>query len=136
MIVVDASALIDVLVGAASATGRLADEELAAPHLLDAEVASVLRRQTLAGQMEPDQARSALDDLADLEIGRYSHGSLLDRAWQLRANVTVYDALYVALAEVLDVPLVTLDARLAASPGVRARIEVFPSRATPGSDLD
>lgn len=127
MIVVDASALVDVFVGAGSAVERLSGQDLAAPHLVDAEVASVLRRKSLAGVLDDRQARRALQDLAGLQITRHGHLGLLARAWELRANVTAYDALYVALAEALGVSLVTLDARLAGAPGVRATVEVLGS---------
>lgn len=126
MIVVDASTLVDILVGDGRATARLANEDLAAPHLLDAEVGSALRRLVHAGAVDARRAATGLDDLADLEIERYPHGTLSRRAWALRHNVTFYDALYLALAEALDAPLVTLDARLAAAPGARARVEVLP----------
>lgn len=126
MIVVDASVVIDVLVGEGRATDRLADEDLAAPHLLDAEVGNVIRRKTLAGQLDAATARQALGDFVELEISRYGHTILLPRAWELRANLTVYDALYVALAEVLEAPLLTLDGRVAGAPGLRAVIEVVP----------
>jgi predicted nucleic acid-binding protein len=124
VIVVDASALIDALVGEGRATGRLAGEELAAPHLLDAEVGNVIRRKAIAGELDPALGEQALADLAGLEILRYGHVRLLRRAWQLRDVLTVYDALYVALAETLEAPLVTLDARLAATPGTGAVVEV------------
>lgn len=123
---VDASALVDVLVGEGRALGRLAVEELCAPHLLDAEVGSVLRGKLLAGELELDVCSDALGDLQDLEVLRWPHVGLLERALELRSNVTFYDGLYVALAEHLDVPLVTLDGRLAKSPGVRAAIELLP----------
>jgi predicted nucleic acid-binding protein len=124
VIVVDASALIDVLVGEGHATERLAAEELIAPHLLDAEVGSVLRRMTLAGHLNPEDAEQALEDVGQLQIRRHEHAPLLLRAFALRENLTLYDALYVVLAEAFDVPVVTLDARLARAPGVRATIEV------------
>lgn len=125
MIVVDASTLVDVLVGVSRGSERLAGEDLAAPHLLDAEVGSALRRLVQAGVVGAGRAEVALDDLADLEIERHAHGTLTRRAWALRHNVTFYDALYLALAEALDAPLVTLDARLAAAPGARVSVEVL-----------
>lgn len=99
--------------------------ELHAPHVLDTEVANALRRVHLRGDLADRRGREALDDFVDLEIVRYPHTSLLPRIWEMRRNVTAYDACYVALAEALDVPLVTADARLAAASGHRARIELL-----------
>ena len=130
MPVVDASVLVDYLAGgeyAESTRARLlgADEALWAPHLVDAEVGHVLRRAVLAGQLPQATARAALEDLADLPLRRAAHVGLLERAWKLRSNVTFYDGLYVALAERLELTLVTLDARLRGVPGVRAVVEVI-----------
>jgi predicted nucleic acid-binding protein len=127
--VVDASVLVEYLAGgehAEQARERLlgAGEALWAPHLVDAEVGQVLRRATLLGELRAPTARAALDDLDDLPLKRAGHGGLLARAWALRANVTFYDALYVALAERLELPLVTLDARLDGVPGLQAIIDV------------
>jgi predicted nucleic acid-binding protein len=118
--VVDASVLVDYLAGgehAESSRARLlgAEESLWTPHLADAEVGHVLRRAVIAGDMPQSTARAALADLGDLPLRRAGHVGLLERAWKLRANVTFYDALYVALAEWLDMALLTLDARLAAA---------------------
>lgn len=126
MIVVDASVMVDALVGETAAGDRLDGEVLAAPHLLDAEVAHSLRRLAAQGQVDDDLAHLALLDLADLEVFRFAHGPLLDRVWALRANLTAYDALYVALAERIEAVLLTADGRLAAAPGIRARVEVVP----------
>ncbi|MDP2710936.1 MAG: type II toxin-antitoxin system VapC family toxin [Solirubrobacteraceae bacterium] len=130
MPVLDASVLVAYLSG-----GQFAHEARAAlfadtrrnwaPHLVDAEVGHALRRIVGVGELSARAARAALDDLADLPLRRVAHGALLGRAWELRANVTFYDGLYVALAERLELGLVTLDARLAAAPGVRARIETL-----------
>jgi predicted nucleic acid-binding protein len=130
LIVVDASALIEVLLGTAAASrlaGRLfADgETLHAPHLLDVEVAQVLRRYALAGALDAERGKQALEDLADFPIARYPHQPFLSRIWDLRHNVTAYDAAYLALAEVLPAPLVTRDAKLAAAAGHQARIELM-----------
>ena len=95
------------------------------PHLLDIEVAQVLRRFVAGGKVTPVRAREALDDLLDLALTRYPHGVLLGRVWELRSNLTAYDAAYVALAEALDAVLVTCDGKIAEAPGHRARIEVF-----------
>jgi predicted nucleic acid-binding protein len=130
MPVVDASALVGYLAGGEHADvvrARLLGhvESLWAPHLIDAEVGHVLRRAVRVGELQATTARAALEDLADLPMRRAAHVGLLGRAWALRRNVSFYDALYVALAEVLDLPLVTLDGRLAGAPGVRAEIEVL-----------
>ncbi len=96
-----------------------------APHLVDAEVGHALRRTVLAGELSEADARAALDDLADLPVRRAGHRGILGRAWELRSNLTFYDGLYVALAERLELPLLTLDARLARAPGIRARVEIL-----------
>jgi predicted nucleic acid-binding protein len=129
VIVVDASALLEALLRMPSADAveeRLfaPRETLHAPHLLDVEVAQVIRRFAAAGEIDSERGRSALADLADLRLSRYPHGLLLPRIWSLRHNLSAYDAAYVALAEVLDAPLVTRDRRLAAAAGHRVRIEV------------
>ncbi len=124
MIVVDASALIEVLLGGGSLADRLAWERLSAPALIDVEVGMAARRGWLHGAIDESMATSAVRDLAGLEIDRYDHRTLLQRAWELRHAVTFTDGLYVALAEHLDVPLLTLDARLAGAPGIRATVEV------------
>jgi predicted nucleic acid-binding protein len=130
MAVLDASAVVEYLLDgehAASVRRRIQANagQLGAPHLLDAEVGHVLRRSIGTGRLSEDDAHAALGDLADLPIIRVSHVGLLDRAWALRENVNFYDALYVALAERLDESLVTLDARLAAAPGIRAAIDLI-----------
>lgn len=130
MIVVDASAMLEVLLGTetgARVEDRLLSrgESLHAPHLLDVEVAQVLRRYAAAGELTPERGREALVDLADFPVHRYPHDVLLPRIWELRHNVTAYDAAYVALAEILAAPLVTCDARLASAPGHDAKIETY-----------
>ncbi len=129
MIVVDASAILEFLLrthAAASVEERLfgTRQLLNAPHLLDIEVAQVVRRYAASGDIDEERGRFALDDLNDLPLRRYPHGLLLPRVWELRRNLTAYDAAYVALAELLDAPLVTRDARLAAAPGHKAKIEL------------
>ena len=106
---------------------RLRGEELAAPHLVDIEVTSVLRRSILGGTMTEQRASQALQDLADLEIERVTHTVLLPRVWELRANYTAYDACYVAVAELFHAPVLTYDARMASAPGARCSFEVFPA---------
>lgn len=121
MIVLDASAALELLLG--SAVGRrvavrIADpsESLHVPHLVDLEIAQVLRRFVLAGSVSPARATQALDDLAQLDLDRCAHGPLMPRIWALRDNLTAYDAAYVALAEALAAPLLTCDARIAGAP--------------------
>ncbi len=106
--------------------GRLfdPDETLHAPHLIDVEVAQVLRRYAATGQIDPERCRAALTDLGAFSLRRYPHDFLLPRIWELRDNLTAYDAAYVALAEALDAPLLTRDRRLAAAPGHDARVEL------------
>jgi predicted nucleic acid-binding protein len=117
--VVDASVLVSVLAGAEHARWAQAQlsaaprRSLWAPHVVDAEVGHSLRRRVAAQQLDADDARDALVDLVRLPLRRIAHGSLLDSAWALRDNLSFYDALYVALAERLETPLLTLDARLA-----------------------
>ncbi len=130
MIVVDASAIVDVLLDLAphseGIAERLAAEspDLAAPHLLDAEVAQVVRRYALAGEVGVARARAALDDLGALQITRYAHTPFLGRVFQLRDNATVYDALYLVLAETLGAPLLTRDSSLGRVPGHDAEVLV------------
>lgn len=95
-----------------------------APDLLNTEVLQVIRRYERRHVIDETRSREAMADLADLPIARYPTLPLLERAWSMRANVTAYDAMYVALAEALDTPLVTVDARLAAAARTHARIEV------------
>lgn len=129
MIVVDASALLEVLLRTPAfdaVSGRLFEpgETLHAPHLVDVEIAQVVRRYAAAGEISQERGRAALSDLADFAMRRYPHDFLLQRVWELRDNLTAYDAVYVALAEALDAPLLTRDRRLAAAAGRRARIEL------------
>jgi predicted nucleic acid-binding protein len=129
MIVTDASALLEVLLwtpAAAAVEERLFDpgQTLHAPHLIDIEVAQVLRRYAASGQIEPGRCRDAVTDLSDFPLHRYPHDVLVPRVWELRHNLTAYDAVYVALAEALDALLLTRDRRLAAAPGHRAQIDL------------
>ena len=134
MIVLDASALVELLLGTplgrAVAT-RIADPALAlhVPHLADVEVAQVLRRFVASGELEPERGAAALEDLVELDLERHSHEPLLPRLWALRATLTAYDAVYVALAEALDARVLTCDARLSRAPGLADRVElVAPPR--------
>lgn len=97
---------------------------LQAPHLLDVEVAQVLRRYVRGGIITAERGEGALEDLSDLSINRYPHIFLMPRVWELHANLTAYDAVYVALAELLDARLVTCDAKIASAPGHHAAVEV------------
>ncbi len=99
-------------------------QTLHAPHLLDVEVAQVVRRYAANGEIDGERGRLALTDLADFPLQRYPHDFLLPRIWELRNNLTAYDSAYVALAEVLDAPLLTRDRRLASAAGHRAQIEL------------
>ena len=127
--VLDASAAVELLLNTPAGTriaSRLEDETegIHAPHLIDIEVVQVLRRHVLHGLLEDTRARRALDRWRDLDVERYAHERLLERVWQLRHNVSAYDAVYVALAEALSVSLVTGDEKLARAPGLQARIEL------------
>lgn len=128
MIVVDSSAVVDALsaaTGTEELRAHLAGEELNAPHLLDYEVVSVVRRLTLNGQMSEGRSRDLMTDFDDLPIRRWpGAGALRLRAFQLRDTVSAYDAAYVVLAEALGCPLLTRDVRLARSTGHGVRIDV------------
>ena len=129
MIVLDASALVELLlqtVIGGSLGDRLAagNNALQAPHLIDIEVAQVIRRLVRSHEVAPARGRVALTDLAEFPLDRHPHDLLLPRIWALRDNLTAYDASYVALAEALDAPLLTRDRRLAGSTGHRARIDL------------
>jgi predicted nucleic acid-binding protein len=131
VIVLDASAVLDLLLGlaphASTVAGLLRAEtpNIFAPHLLDAEVAQVLRRRTQSGTLRATDATSALAAYAVLPITRFEHLPFLDAAFALRGNATIYDALYLVLAESLSATLVTRDAGLAAVPGSKARVRVL-----------
>lgn len=129
MIVVDASAVIEVLLRtpAAQAVERhlfAPGQSLHAPHVLDLEVAQVMRKYAARGEIDGERGRVALGDLAAFRMHRYPHEFLLPRVWSLRNNVTAYDAAYIALAEALNAVLLTRDHRLAAAAGHHARVEL------------
>ena len=131
MIVLDASAAIEWLLQtpkAAAIEARLFSKTAPpgwhAPHLLDVEVAQVLRKQVAKGVMSDGRGQEALQDFLDLPLVRYPHDFLLPRVWELRKNLTAYDAVYVALAEALGFPLVTCDANIAGAPGHSAQVDV------------
>ncbi len=132
MIVVDASVLTTALADDGAAgdliRSRLSSAELTAPAVIDLEVTSVLRRLARTGRLPERRAAQALGDMVDLPFERAAHAPLLERCWELRANVTAYDAAYVALAELLDVPLLTGDERLARASGPRCTFDVLAPR--------
>lgn len=129
MIVVDAGVLLVALVDDGShgdsVRARLRDERLVAPELIDLEVLSALRGLTRLGQVVPRRANLALEDLESIPMERAPHHRLLGRCWELRDNLTAYDAAYVALAEALDTTLLTGDRRLARATGPRCRVEIL-----------
>jgi len=129
VIVVDASALLELLLqtplGRRIEARLFRDEDdLHAPHLVDVEVVQGLRRLVRTGEVSPGRAEEAIADLTDLDLLRHPHLDLVGRAWRLRDNISAYDAMYVALAEAIEAPIVTCDGPLAKAPGHRVRIEV------------
>jgi predicted nucleic acid-binding protein len=128
----DASAAVELVVQTEraeriAARALNASERLHAPHLIDIEVTQVLRRLLQSRDLTTARADQALADFRDLVIEHHAHGWLLGRIWELRAAMSAYDAAYIALAEVLDAPLLTCDERLARSHGHSARIELIPT---------
>lgn len=125
--VIDASALLEVLLRTPAAADIDAllfapGATLHAPHLIDIEITQVLRRYVASRQIGEERGRLALADLADFPLHRYPHDVLLPRIWDLRHNCSAYDAAYIALAEILQVPLLTRDQRLARMNGLTARV--------------
>lgn len=125
MIVVDASVAVLGLLSAGESRRVLAEEAVAVPHLIDPEVVHALRRRVLAGHVDGDDASTALARWSRLGVRRFAASGHLNRVWQLRDNLTAYDAVYVALAEALECDLVSADARLAGAPGPRCPITVL-----------
>ena len=131
MIVLDASAIVEVLVGTGPRSERIRErvespgQSLHVPHLMDIEVLYTLRRFTLHGTFSRKRSDEAFEDLNNIVFERYPHTWLLGRIWYLKDNLTAYDATYVALAEALGAPLVTTDVRLARAPGILAEVEVY-----------
>ena len=107
------------------ARSRLVDERLAAPELVDLEVASAFRKLCAAKKFNAQRASQALSDLHDLRIGRVPHRDLIGRCWELRNNVTIYDASYIAVAELFGATLITADVRLAKVPGAKCKVELL-----------
>lgn len=126
MIVVDASIALSGLLNAGPARDVLGSEQMHAPHLIDSEVASGLRRQAAARHITGPQGKSVLDVWRRLGLTRYSTHGLLERVWELRSNLSAYDAGYVALAESLGCALATADSRLSRAPGLRCPVTVIP----------
>lgn len=131
-LVVDASTVVAALVDAgpdgAWAESMLVSEPLAAPHLMPVEATNILRRAALARELSDDVASLARTDLIQLRVDLFAYEPFADRVWELRSSVTAYDAWYVALAESLDAPLATLDARLTRASGPRCRFELPPDQ--------
>jgi predicted nucleic acid-binding protein len=131
LIVIDASALLEILLQTPRAEQLMQraldpQERLHAPQLLDIEVTQVLRRMTQRKEVPVVRAEQALEDLENLVIERHGHQSLLSRIWELRNSVSAYDGAYVALAEALNAPLLTCDAKLASAQGLRISVELVP----------
>ena len=131
MIVLDASAAVAVLLnlgaGARPIRERMEreDDGLHVPHLFEIEVLNALRNYALRHGISEGRRLELLEDLTTMSISRYAHTAMLPRIWELRNNVSAYDAAYIVLAETLEAPLVTRDARLARAPGIRAEVEVY-----------
>ena len=126
MIVVDASAAMAALLTAGPARRALGSEQLHVPHLIDSEVANGLRRSVAGGRIEADEGWAALDTWRHLGMVRYPIVGILDRVWELRSNLSAYDASYVALAERLNCALLTADRRLSQAPAIHCTITVVP----------
>ncbi len=129
MIVVDASVILELLLRTPAAEAiepRLFDpaETLHAPHLIDLEVAQVLRRYARSGEITEQRGAEALEDHRDMPISRYPHTLFLERIWALKDTATAYDAAYLALAEGLEAPLLTRDRKLLGARGHAATIEI------------
>jgi predicted nucleic acid-binding protein len=131
-VVVDASAVVAALVGGGAegawAESELTRDDLAAPHHMPAEVANILRRASIAGQVSADAAAIAHVELLALPVALFPYEVCAERAWELRSNLSLYDAWYVALSESLDADLVTLDRRIARAPGPHCTFRVPPRR--------
>jgi len=133
VIVVDASVIVDLLLDvypySQLIAKRITEESpnIFAPHLIDAEVAQVLRRFEMRDITSSNRTKLALEDLLDLPIIRYPHAPFIERAFSLRHNVTIYDALYLVLAEVLEVPLLTRDLALKDIPDVNVQVDLIPN---------
>lgn len=136
MIVLDASAAVDVLLNFGPAAPQVRErirgedagesrQSLHVPHLFEVEVLHALRRLVLNGEIPQSRGLRAVRLLSSMRLTRYPHAAFVERIWELKENVSAYDAAYVALAEALGAPLVTTDGRLAKAPGLRARVELY-----------
>lgn len=131
MIILDASAVVAILLDPGPEAElireriEMPNESVHVPHLLDVEVAHTLRRHALQGELSSRRSDEVFRDFSDIKMTRYPHSSLLGRIWELRNSLTAYDAAYVVLAEALNAPLITRDARLARAPGIRTAVELF-----------
>jgi predicted nucleic acid-binding protein len=130
VIVVDASVLVSALIADDDAGEHMrlrldSEDTVCAPEVIDLEVANAWRRELLAGRIGEDRSRLALDDLANLPLARMPHRPLMPRIWELRHNLTPYDAAYVALAEILDVTLLTVDGRSTRAPSLQCEVELI-----------
>ena len=130
MLIVDASCLISVLTGSGS-FNMISDfmkinSEQCAPHIIEVETLNVIRRAFLNGQIDGTTANQAVEDLRNWPGERFSHVGLIERAWELKHNLRGWDAFYVALAESLDAPLITLDSKLAKIKGLACKVILFP----------
>ncbi len=131
MIVLDASAAVAVLLNLGAGATRIRermrreDDGLHVPHLFEMEVLNALRHHALRHGISEGRGLELLEDLTTMSVSRYAHTAMLPRIWELRDNVSAYDAAYIALAETPEAPLVTRDARLDRAPGIRAEVEVY-----------
>jgi predicted nucleic acid-binding protein len=130
VLVVDASVLVSALIADDDAGERMrlrldAEDMVCAPEVIDLEVANAWRRELLAGHIGEDRSQLALEDLAGLPLARMPHRPLIPRIWELRHNLTPYDAAYVALAEALDATLLTVDGRSTRAPSLRCEVELI-----------
>jgi predicted nucleic acid-binding protein len=126
MIVTDASVLVESLTGSVAAQEMLVEEQVQVPAITDIEVASALRKRVRLGQISANDGWHLLDTYRWMAVTRHNVFAMFDRIWELRENVTAYDAAYVALAEAIDCPLVTGDAQLSRAPGLRCAVTVLP----------
>ena len=134
--VLDASVVVELVLRTPAGSQirrRVADPAISphSPELVDLEVLNVIRRYVQVNRMAPDQATAAVRGLSELDLQRHRHGPMLRRVWDRRSNLTAYDAPYVALAEILDGPLLTTDRRLARAPNLRIPVEVYAGHDTP-----
>lgn len=126
MIVADASLVMASLLDVGSVRATMSTVQIHAPHVVDSEVANAMRKHVRWGQLTADEGWQLLETFRWMAITRHATFSMLDRVWELRDNLSAYDAAYVALAEIIDCPLVTVDARISRAPGLRCTVTVLP----------